>query len=215
MSLLSDAKNIRSKDPAARSLTEVLLLYPGFHALIFYRVSHWLYQHKRFFLARMVSQWGRGFTGIEIHPGASIGKGLFIDHGFVVVIGKTAEIADNCTIYHQVTLGGTGKEHGKRHPTLGSNVLVGAGAKVLGPVEIGDNTRIAAGSVVLQSLPCNCTAAGIPAIVVRRDGAKICPSDDLNQQNIPDVVHSQLCELERRMGILECRAKNAQPQSKP
>ena len=112
-------------------------------------------------------------------------------------------------------MGGTGKEHGKRHPTLGSNVLVGAGAKVLGPVEIGGNTRIAAGSVVLQSLPCNCTAAGIPAIVVRRDGAKICPSDDLNQQNIPDVVHSQLCELERRMGILECRAKNAQPQSKP
>ena len=215
MSLLSDAKNIRSKDPAARSLAEVLLLYPGFHALIFYRVSHWLYQHKRFFLARMVSQWGRGFTGIEIHPGASIGKGLFIDHGLGVVIGETAEIGDNCTIYHQVTLGGTGKEHGKRHPTLGSNVLVGAGAKVLGPVEIGDNTRIAAGSVVLQSLPCNCTAAGIPAIVVRRDGAKICPSDDLSQQNIPDVVHSQLCELERRMGILECRAKNAQPQSKP
>lgn len=215
MSLLSDAKNIHSKDPAARSLAEVLLLYPGFHALIFYRASHWLYQHKRFFLARMVSQWGRGFTGIEIHPGASIGKGLFIDHGLGVVIGETAEIGDNCTIYHQVTLGGTGKEHGKRHPTLGSNVLVGAGAKVLGPVEIGDNTRIAAGSVVLQSLPCNCTAAGIPAIVVRRDGAKICPSDDLNQQNIPDVVHSQLCELERRMGILECRAKNAQPQSKP
>ena len=188
---------------------------PVFTPLFFIGLAIGCISTSGFFLARMVSQWGRGFTGIEIHPGASIGKGLFIDHGLGVVIGETAEIGDNCTIYHQVTLGGTGKEHGKRHPTLGSNVLVGAGAKVLGPVEIGDNTRIAAGSVVLQSLPCNCTAAGIPAIVVRRDGAKICPSDDLNQQNIPDVVHSQLCELERRMGILECRAKNAQPQSKP
>ena len=155
----------------------------------------------------MVSQWGRGFTGIEIHPGATIGKHLFIDHGLGVVIGETAEIGDNCTIYHQVTLGGTGKDHGKRHPTLGNNVLVGAGAKVLGPVFIGDNTRIAAGSVVLQSLPCNCTVAGIPATVVRRDGAKVCPSDDLNQQNIPDIVHSQLCEVERRLGILECESK--------
>lgn len=207
MSLLSDAKNIRSKDPAARSLAEVLLLYPGFHALIFYKISHRLYLWKRFFLARLVSQWGRGFTGIEIHPGATIGKHLFIDHGLGVVIGETAEIGDNCTIYHQVTLGGTGKDHGKRHPTLGNNVLVGAGAKVLGPVFIGDNTRIAAGSVVLQSLPCNCTVAGIPATVVRRDGAKVCPSDDLNQQNIPDIVHSQLCEVERRLGILECESK--------
>ena len=207
MSLLSDAKNIRSKDPAARSLAEVLLLYPGFHALIFYKISHRLYLWKRFFLARLVSQWGRGFTGIEIHPGATIGKHLFIDHGLGVVIGETAEIGDNCTIYHQVTLGGTGKDHGKRHPTLGNNVLVGAGAKVLGPVFIGDNTRIAAGSVVLQSLPCNCTVAGIPATVVRRDGAKVCPSDDLNQQNIPDIVHNQLCEVERRLGILECESK--------
>lgn len=205
MSLLADAKNIRSKDPAARSLAEVMLLYPGFHALIFYRASHFLYRKKHFFLARMVSQWGRGFTGIEIHPGATIGSGLFIDHGLGVVIGETAEIGNNCTIYHQVTLGGTGKDQGKRHPTLGDNVLVGAGAKVLGPVTIGNNTRIAAGSVALQSLPCNCTAAGIPACVVRRDGEKVRPSDDLIQQNIPDIVHSELCELERRVGILECR----------
>lgn len=209
MSLLADAKNIRSKDPAARSLAEVMLLYPGFHALIFYKASHFLYRKKRFFLARMVSQWGRGFTGIEIHPGATIGSGLFIDHGLGVVIGETAEIGNNCTIYHQVTLGGTGKDHGKRHPTLGDNVLVGAGAKVLGPVTIGNNTRIAAGSVVLQSLPCNCTAAGIPACVVRRDGEKVRPSDDLIQQNIPDIVHSELCELERRVGILECRQKQS------
>ncbi len=207
MSLLSDAKNIRSKDPAARSLMEVMLLYPGFHALLFYKASHFLYRKKRFFLARMVSQWGRGFTGIEIHPGATIGSGLFIDHGLGVVIGETAEIGNNCTIYHQVTLGGTGKDHGKRHPTLGDNVLVGAGAKVLGPVTIGNNTRIAAGSVVLQSLPCNCTAAGIPACVVRRDGEKVRPSDDLIQQNIPDIVHSELCDLERRVAILECSQK--------
>ena len=203
MSLLSDARNIRAKDPAATSLAEVLLLYPGFHALLFYRVSHWLYCHHRFFLARTVSQWGRGFTGIEIHPGAIIGPGLFIDHGSGVVIGETAEIGCNCTIYHQVTLGGTGKDHGKRHPTLGDNVLVGAGAKVLGPVVIGSNTRIAAGSVVLQSLPSNCTAAGVPAAVVRLDGERIRPSDDLNQRDIPDVVHSHLEDLERRLRRLE------------
>ena len=124
MGLLTDARNMQSKDPAATSLAQVMLLYPGFHVLIFYKVGHWLYRHKRFFLARMVSQWGRGFTGIEIHPGATIGPGLFIDHGMGVVIGETAEIGANCTIYHQVTLGGTGKDTGKRHPTLGDNVLI-------------------------------------------------------------------------------------------
>lgn len=212
MSLLSDARNILAKDPAAKTLAEVMLLYPGFHALLFYRLSHWFYRHRRLFLARTVSQWGRGFTGIEIHPGATIGEGLFIDHGSGVVIGETAEIGRNCTIYHQVTLGGTGKDSGKRHPTLGDNVLVGAGAKVLGPVVIGDNTRIAAGSVVLMNLPCNCTAAGVPASVVRKDGAKICPSDDLNQRDIPDVVHSELAELERRLRALEHRLPAAETQ---
>ena len=152
MGLLEDARNIQRLDPAAKSLVEVVLLYPGFHVLLFHRAAHWLYCHKRFFLARMVSQWGRGFTGIEIHPGAKIGRCLFIDHGMGIVFGETAEIGDNCTIYHQVTLGGTGKDTGKRHPTIGNNVLIGAGAKILGPVYIGDNSRIAAGSVVLQKL---------------------------------------------------------------
>ena len=136
MGLLEDARNIQRLDPAAKSLVEVVLLYPGFHVLLFHRAAHWLYCHKRFFLARMVSQWGRGFTGIEIHPGAKIGRCLFIDHGMGIVFGETAEIGDNCTIYHQVTLGGTGKDTGKRHPTIGNNVLIGAGAKILGPVYI-------------------------------------------------------------------------------
>ena len=133
MGLLADAKSMLKKDPAARSLAEVMLLYPGFHALVFYRVSHWFYKHGRLFCARMVSQWGRGFTGIEIHPGATIGDGLFIDHGAGVVIGETAEIGNNVTLYHGVTLGGTGKDEGKRHPTIGDNVLIGTGCKVLGP----------------------------------------------------------------------------------
>ena len=206
MGLLADARNMQSKDPAATSLAQVMLLYPGFHVLIFYKVGHWLYRHRRFFLARMVSQWGRGFTGIEIHPGATIGPGLFIDHGMGVVVGETAEIGANCTLYHQVTLGGTGKDTGKRHPTLGDNVLIGAGAKVLGPVVIGDNARIAAGSVVLNNVPANCTVAGVPAVVVRREGAKVRPSDDLNQRDIPDILHEQLRRMEHRLAQLERQA---------
>ena len=167
MGLLEDARNIQRKDPAARSVLEVMLLYPGFHILVYHRIAHWLYQHKHFFLARWVSQHGRHRTGIEIHPGATIGKCLFIDHGMGIVFGETCEIGDNCTIYHGVTLGGTGKDTGKRHPTLGNNVLIGAGTKVLGPVFIGDNARIGAGSVVLRNLPANCTAVGVPAEVVR------------------------------------------------
>ena len=134
--LIEDARSIRDRDPAARSTAEVFLLYPGFHAVIYHRLTHWLYRHKRFFLARMISQFARTMTGVEIHPGATIGRGLFIDHGMGIVIGETAEVGDYCTIYHGVTLGGTGKDTGKRHPTLGNNVLIGAGAKVLGP-EIG------------------------------------------------------------------------------
>ena len=153
MSLLEDARNIQRKDPAARNVLEVILLYPGFHILVYHRVAHWLYEHKHFFLARWVSQHGRHKTGIEIHPGAKIGKCLFIDHGMGIVFGETTEIGDNCTIYHGVTLGGTGKDTGKRHPTLGNNVLIGAGTKVLGPVFIGDNARVGAGSVVLRNLP--------------------------------------------------------------
>lgn len=203
MGLIADARNIQNKDPAAKSLAEVMLLYPGFHVLIFYRISHWLYRHNRFFLARMISQWGRGFTGIEIHPGATIGPCLFIDHGMGIVIGETAEIGTNCTIYHQVTLGGTGKDTGKRHPTLGDNVLIGAGAKILGPVYIGNNARIASGSVVLTDIPDNSTAAGVPAIVVRKNGEKVRPSDDLNQQDVPDFLGHELEEMRKRLERLE------------
>ncbi len=175
MGLLEDARNIQRKDPAARSVLEVILLYPGFHILVYHRIAHWLFEHKHFFLARWVSQRGRHKTGIEIHPGAKIGSCLFIDHGMGIVFGETAEIGNNCTIYHGVTLGGTGKDTGKRHPTLGDNVLIGAGTKVLGPVYIGDNARIGAGSVVLKNLPANCTAVGVPAEVVRINNKAINP----------------------------------------
>ena len=199
MSLLADARNIQAKDPAARNLLEVVLLYPGFHILVYHRLAHWLYGHRRFFLARWVSQRGRRKTGIEIHPGAQIGPGLFIDHGMGIVMGETTVIGSNCTIYHQVTLGGTGKDVGKRHPTIGDNVLIGAGATILGPVTIGHNTRVAAGSVVLKDLPENVTAAGVPAIIVRENGERVVPSDDLNQRDIPDVVLTRLEALEREM----------------
>ena len=202
MGLIADARNIRDKDPAARNLIEVMLLYPGFHVLVYHRAAHWLYRRGRFFLARMVSQWGRRATGIEIHPGAQIGPGLFIDHGMGIVIGETSVIGANCTIYHQVTLGGTGKDVGKRHPTIGDNVLIGAGATILGPVTIGHNTRVAAGSVVLKNLPANVTAAGVPAIIVRENGERVVPSDDLNQRDIPDVVYERLEEMERRIDAL-------------
>ena len=207
MGLLDDARNIQRKDPAARSVLEVILLYPGFHILVYHRIAHWLYQHKRFFLARWVSQHGRRRTGIEIHPGATIGKCLFIDHGMGIVFGETTEIGDNCTIYHGVTLGGTGKDTGKRHPTLGNNVLIGAGTKVLGPVYIGDNSRIGAGSVVLRNLPANCTAVGVPAEVVRINNKAVNPADDLDQQDLPDLVAQRLTDLDRRLGVLENAAQ--------
>ena len=197
MGLLEDARNIQRKDPAARNVLEVILLYPGFHILVYHRIAHWLYQHKRFFLARWVSQHGRRRTGIEIHPGATIGRCLFIDHGMGIVFGETCEIGDNCTIYHGVTLGGTGKDTGKRHPTLGNNVLIGAGTKVLGPVYIGDNSRIGAGSVVLRNLPANCTAVGVPAEVVRINNKAVNPADDLDQQDLPDIVAQRLTDLDR------------------
>ena len=211
MGLLDDARNIQRKDPAARSVLEVILLYPGFHILVYHRIAHWLYQHKRFFLARWVSQHGRRRTGIEIHPGATIGKCLFIDHGMGIVFGETTEIGDNCTIYHGVTLGGTGKDTGKRHPTLGNNVLIGAGTKVLGPVYIGDNSRIGAGSVVLRNLPANCTAVGVPAEVVRINNKAVNPADDLDQQDLPDLVAQRLTDMDRRLGVLENAAQGDTP----
>ena len=158
-----DLNKVMENDPAARSKIEVFLLYPTIHALIAYRISHYLYINKLFFLARLISQISRFFTGIEILPGAKIGRGLVIDHGMGVVIGETAEIGDNVLLYHGVTLGGTGKDKGKRHPTVGNNVVIGAGAKVLGPIYIGSNSKIGANSVVLNNVPEGATAVGIPA----------------------------------------------------
>lgn len=160
--LYLDAKNIMQKDPAARSILEVILLYPGFHILVYHRIAHFFYRCKLLFLARMISQIGRFFTGIEIHPGAKIGKRLFIDHGMGIVIGETAEIGDDCTIYHQATLGGTGKDKNKRHPTIGNNVMIGAGSKILGPIVIGNYVKIGAGSVVLKNVEDNVTVVGTP-----------------------------------------------------
>ena len=206
-----DEEAILHRDPAAKSLLEVRLCYPGLKALKAHRRANALYRKGHVLLARILSQRARHKTGIEIHPGAKIGRCLFIDHGMGIVFGETAEIGDNCTIYHQVTLGGTGKDTGKRHPTIGNNVLIGAGAKILGPVYIGDNSRIAAGSVVLQNLPANCTAAGVPANVVRINGAKVNPADDLNQQDVPNVLPTKLAELESRIGRLEVADQDLPP----
>ena len=195
-----EIKTFRERDPAAKSDAEVLLLYSGLHAILAYRVSHRLYLTEHYFSARAVSQLAKFVTGIEIHPGAKIGKRFFIDHGAAVVIGETTEIGDDCTIYQGVTLGGTGKDVGKRHPTLGNNVMVGAGAKVLGPMRIGDNTKVAAGAVVITEIPDNCTAVGIPAKVVKREGMRV---DDLDQVHIPDPVAQELKRLEEKITELE------------
>ncbi len=204
-----DIDAICERDPAARSRAEVLCLYSGLHALMLYRASHALHEKGYYFPARLISQGAKFLTGIEIHPGAQIGKGLFIDHGSGVVIGETSIIGDNCTLYQGVTLGGTGKDTGKRHPTLGNNVLVGAGAKLLGNFEIGDGAKIAAGAVVLRDVPENCTAVGIPARVVRRGGEKL-PTDEMDQTHIPDPVAQQLSRIEARIAKLEA-APAAEP----
>ncbi len=203
-----DIRAIRERDPAARSGLEVFLLYSGLHAVIWYRIAHWFFKHHLFFIARLLSQTAKWLTGIEIHPGATIGKGLLIDHGSGVVIGETAEIGDNCTIYQGVTLGGTGKDKGKRHPTLGDNVMVGSGAKILGPFKVGDNSKIAANAVVLEEIPENCTAVGVPARIVRRDGRKLC--NDMDQVHIPDPVSQELCKLRQRIEHLESRLQDQQ-----
>ncbi len=172
--LAYDIKNAIENDPAARNPVEVFLVYPFIHALIHYRISHFFYKRKLFFIARAISQLSRMLTGIEIHPGAKIGKGLFIDHGMGVVIGETAEIGDNVTLYHGVTLGGTGKDDtGKRHPTVGNNVFIGSGAKILGPIVVGDNVKIGANAVVLENIPSDCTAVGIPARIIYKNKAEI------------------------------------------
>ncbi len=199
-----DVAAIRERDPAAGSTLEVALLYNSFKAVRAHRRANWLFRHGHRFLARFVSQRCVKRTGIEIHPGATIGRRLFIDHGTGVVIGETTEIGDDCTIYQGVTLGGTGKDRGKRHPTLGNNVMVGASAKVLGPIHIGNNVRIAAGAVVLMDIPDNCTAVGVPARVARRNGLKV---PDLDQIHIPDPVSQELCRIDGRIDRLEKHLK--------
>ncbi|MCT4542668.1 MAG: serine O-acetyltransferase [Vallitalea sp.] len=193
---------IRDRDPAIKSTLEVFL-YGSFKAILSYRFAHWLFKKKRYFLARWISQRAARKTGIEIHPGAVIGKKLFIDHGHGVVIGETCEIGDNVTIYQGVTLGGTGKEHGKRHPTIGNNVMISAGAKVLGSFKVGDNCRIGAGSVVLKEVLPDCTVVGIPARVVRRNNEKVSPCETLDQINFPDPLKMEMCKLLARLEHLE------------
>lgn len=199
--IIREINAVKERDPAARSTLEVLLCYPGLHALFFHRIAYFFYRHGLKLIARLTSQFSRWLTGIEIHPGAKVGEGLFIDHGMGVVIGETAELGDNVTIYQGVTLGGTGKEKGKRHPSIGDNVVIGAGAKVLGPIEIGDNSRIGAGSVVLRSVPPGATVVGIPGRVVFYKGAAV-PLINLNHTDLPDPVAEALQRLQDQVDSL-------------
>lgn len=213
MRVKRDVQAVFERDPAARNIWEVILCYPGLHALWMHRLAHWLYLRKLALLPRLISQLNRFLTGIEIHPGAVIGESLFIDHGMGVVIGETAEIGDNVTIYQGVTLGGTGKDKGKRHPTLGSNVVVSTGAKVLGPLNIGDNVRVGAGSVVLRDVPANCTVVGVPGKIVVRDGRRIADSEppdaiDLQHNLLPDPVGEMMLCLQRKLQRLENRIED-------
>ena len=193
------------RDPAARNPLEILLLYPGVKAVRYHRKAHWCYEHDFKFLARAISQISRHRTGIEIHPGAKIGKRLVIDHGMGIVIGETAEIGDDCLIYHGVTLGGTGKDSGKRHPTIGNNVLIGTGAKVLGPFKVGDNSRIAANSVVLSEIPSDSTAVGVPARVVKRKGVKTNYAGEVDHVSVSDPIAEELAAIRRALCELNTR----------
>ncbi len=199
-----DINAVKERDPAAKSSLEIFFLYPGVKAIRMYRRAHFFYTHNMPFIARWISQSAAKKTGIEIHPGATIGRRLVIDHGHGVVIGETAEIGDDVLIYQGVTLGGTGKDIGKRHPTIGNNVMISSGAKVLGPFKVGDNSRIAAGAVVLDEVPPDSTVVGVPARVVKRDGVKVKP---LDQIHIPDPVAQEICRLERRIHELEKQIK--------
>lgn len=205
-----DIEVIFERDPAARSVLEIIFTYPGLHALILHRIAHWFFKRRRFFVARLISQFSRWLTGIEIHPGAKIGEGVFIDHGMGVVIGETAEVGNNVTLYQGVTLGGTGKEKGKRHPTVKDNVVISAGAKVLGSITIGNNVKIGAGSVVLRDVPDNCTVVGIPGKIVVKNGRKIADADgvdaiDLRHDQLPDPVAEMMLCLQRKIERLERR----------
>lgn len=209
----AEIQSIKDRDPAATNTLEILT-YSGLHAVAMYRVAHWFYIRNFKVTARIISQTARFLTGIEIHPGAKIGKGLLIDHGSGVVIGETAEIGDNCLLYQGCTLGGTGKDQGKRHPTLGNNVMVGCGAKVLGPFKVGDNSKIAANAVVLEPVPPNCTAVGVPARVIKQNDKRIL---DLDQVHIPDPVSQEICKdrmeierLKKRIAQLEKQLEDAE-----
>ena len=198
--LKEDIAAVKERDPAATSTLQILLLYPGLRAVRMHRRANWLWHHNHKFLARFVSQRAVRKTGIEIHPAATIGRRFFIDHGTGVVIGETAEIGDDVTLYQGVTLGGTGKDTGKRHPTIGNGVMIGAGAKVLGPFRVGDNSNIAAGAVVLDEIPPDSTAVGVPARVVKRNGLRV---DNLDQVHVPDPVSQELCRLRVQIERLE------------
>lgn len=191
---------IKSKDPAIKSNLEVFL-YPSFRVMIKYRIAHYFYMKKHYFIARYISERAKRKTGIEIHPGAKIGKGLFIDHGMGVVIGETAEIGNNVTIYQGVTLGGTGKENGKRHPTIEDNVMISTGAKILGSFTVGENSKIGAGSVVLKEVPKNCTVVGIPGKVIKKDDIKI--ESDLLDQTLPDPINDEIKNIKRDIKIMK------------
>lgn len=200
-----DIQAVFERDPAARNILEVFLCYPGLHALMMHRIAHRLYRWRLYTLARLVSHISRFLTGIEIHPGAKIGEGVFIDHGAGVVIGETAEVGNNVTMYQGVTLGGTGKEKGKRHPTIGDNVVISAGAKILGSITVGENSKIGAGSVVLKPVPPNCTVVGVPGRVVRRDGQRVSDPIDLRHDQLPDPVAEALQAIVARIGVLESK----------
>ncbi|WP_305044378.1 serine O-acetyltransferase [Geoalkalibacter sp.] len=207
-SLKEDIKAVFDRDPAVRSVAEVIFCYPGFHAMLFYRVAHSLWQRKFYFLGRFVSHLGRFFTGIEIHPGARIGRGFFIDHGMGVVIGETAEIGDNCTLYHGVTLGGTSWAKEKRHPTLGNNVIIGSGAKVLGPFTVGDNSKIGSNSVVVKEVPPNSTVVGVPGRMVISGGQKVEDRVDLEHDKLPDPEAKAIACLFDQVRALERKVKD-------
>lgn len=202
-----DIKAVLSRDPAARNELEVLLCYPGVWALIFHKMAHWLHNKHMKLPARILSQTARFLTGVEIHPGATIGRRCFIDHGMAVVVGETAEVGDDVTIYQGVTLGGTGKDAGKRHPTIGDNVVISSGAKVLGPFKVGNNCKIGAGSVVLEEIPDNCTVVGIPGKIVKRGNQR---AEDLNQVDLPDPIAVEMECLRRRIVSLENRLREAE-----
>lgn len=210
--LREDVRTVFERDPAAKNLLEVLLCYPGLHAIWIHRIAHWFYRRRMYVLARLISHFGRFLTGIEIHPGARLGRRLFIDHGMGTVIGETTEVGDDVTLYQGVTLGGTGKEKGKRHPTVEDGVMIAAGAKVLGNIRVGAGSKIGAGAVVIRPVPPGCTVVGVPGRVVRREGQAV-PRPDLEHGDLPDPVAEALAALLHRLEHLEAQVAELQAQS--